>query len=186
MAMRLTDKVREVIRQVLQPGQRVVDATVGNGYDTLLLARQVFPGGRVDGFDCQAEALAVARERLAQAGFVDSVHFWERSHAEMAEVVEGPVAMVVFNLGYLPGGDQTITTEAPGTITALTAARDLLAPAGFISVIAYPGHPAGMIEYEAVAEWMAERKAAGDTVLHECPRALRAVPPEWFLLRAKS
>lgn len=184
--MRLTDKVRAVIHRFVQPGQRVVDATVGNGYDTLLLARQVFPGGRVDGFDCQSAALAVARERLEQAGFVESVRFWERSHAEMAEVVEEPVHFVVFNLGYLPGGDQTITTEAESTLPALRAARALLLPGGFISVVAYPGHPAGLVEYEAVAAWMAEQKQAGDMVLHECPRAMRAVPPEWFLLQANN
>lgn len=182
--MRLTDKVREVVRRVVQPGQHVVDATVGRGFDTLLLARAVSPGGRVDGFDCQAEAIEATRERLEQAGFVQTVRLWHQSHAEMAAVVQQPVHFVVFNLGYLPGGDETITTEAESTLQALQAARELLLPGGFISVVAYPGHPAGLIEYEAIAAWMAEQKKQGNIVLHECPRAMRAVPPEWFLLQA--
>ena len=64
----LTTLAQQAVAAVLGPGGLAVDATVGNGHDTLFLARRVAPRGRVFGFDIQPAALAGARRRLAAAG----------------------------------------------------------------------------------------------------------------------
>jgi hypothetical protein len=61
----------------------------------------------------------------------------------------------MFNLGYLPGGDHSFTTRAATTVAALGRITGLLAPGGLITVVAYPGHPAGDEENAAVADYLA-------------------------------
>ena len=71
----------------------------------------------------------------------------------MEQYVTGPVDVVVFNLGWLPGGDHTITTHVGSTLDALNAALRLIKPGGLITVCAYPGHAEGACELEAVTNW---------------------------------
>lgn len=59
----------------LRPGWRVVDAGCGVGDVTLLAASLIGPHGIVVGVDTDAEALAVAEARAAQAGLADQVRF---------------------------------------------------------------------------------------------------------------
>jgi len=149
--------VREVLTRVLQPGDRAVDGTVGNGHDTQFLATVVGPTGQVVGFDVQAAALASAQERLAAAGVAERCTLVLASHAEMQVHVpadwRGTVRAVTFNLGYLPGGDKAVVTTAQSTLPALQAALDLLAPGGVMTVALYVGHPGGAAEADAVLQW---------------------------------
>ncbi|CAL5405062.1 unnamed protein product [Camellia sinensis] len=73
-------------------------------------------------------------------------------HSKMEEVVPKgvPVRLVVFNLGYLPGGDKALITRSETTLQALEAAKRMLASGGLISIVVYVGHPGGREEYEAV------------------------------------
>jgi predicted methyltransferase len=153
---KLTEKAQEVVRAVVRPGDIVIDATVGNGHDTRFLADLVGPAGRVFGFDIQPDALAAAAERLAVR-----THFVliPADHARMRETIpaehHGQVAAVMFNLGYLPGGDHGITTTAATTLPNLAASLELLKPGGVHTVVAYRGHRGGREEVEAVKERLA-------------------------------
>ena len=97
-------------------GTRVVDATAGNGHDTEFLARRVGPGGSVIAIDLQPAAVAATRRRIAQvaAGASAEVDVIEGDHAQLDQLVpadwRGTVALVLFNLGYLPGGGRALTT----------------------------------------------------------------------------
>ena len=126
-----------------------VDATAGNGQDTLYLAEHC---RKVYAFDIQEEALKKTAELLKTAS-LDNVTLIHASHATMAETVREPADVIVFNLGYLPKGDVTITTTAEETVKALEAACGLLKENGLISVIIYHGHPEGRKEKEAVLKW---------------------------------
>jgi predicted methyltransferase len=113
--------------QVVEVGDVVVDATCGNGYDTKVLATLVGEAGTVHAVDVQPEALvktAAKLEELKRRGFtLPAVHMHCRSHAEMADFVDhGSAALVVFNLGYLPGSDHSIVTTAKSTVAAIQAA----------------------------------------------------------------
>jgi predicted methyltransferase len=173
---KLTEKAHEVVRAVVRPGDVVIDATVGNGHDTCFLVNLVGPAGTVFGFDVQPAALTSAADRLAGRPNVAPV---QADHARMRELVpaelQGRVAPVMFNLGYLPGGDHGLTTTAATTLPALAAALDLLKPGGVLTVVAYRGHPGGREEAAAVSEWLGDMSighvslTAEDTVGHSGP-----------------
>lgn len=154
----LTAEAQEWVAQILAAGDTAVDATVGNGHDTLFLAHHVGTAGRVYGFDPQPAALETARARLAEAGVLGRVWLHPFGHEHMATALPpecaGRLRAVMFNLGYLPGGDKSRTTLPATTLAALTAAVDGLAPAGRISLIAYTGHAGGRAEAEAVKDWL--------------------------------
>lgn len=141
----------------LEAGALAVDATLGNGRDTCFLAERVGETGRVFGFDAQPEAVARTRRRLEAAGLAGRVTLFERGHEAMRAALPpeavGRVRAVTFNLGYLPGGDKSCITRPETTIPALSAARDVLAPGGVLTVVVYAGHPGGAEESDAVAAW---------------------------------
>lgn len=139
------------ISSAVLPGDTVVDATAGNGHDTVFLARLAGPAGHVHAFDVQEEAIRSTRERMEEAGLLTpNVHLHLSSHDRLAELVSGPVKAIVFNLGYLPGGDKKTVTRTDSTLAALEQAAALIAPNGLLSVMCYPGHEGGAAEAEAV------------------------------------
>ncbi len=182
---RPTALVQEILAGLLREGDHVIDATAGNGHDTRFLAECVGISGRVFGFDVQAAAIAAASARIEQAGLAERVEFFLESHANLDQHVdENSIAAVMFNLGYLPGEDHALTTRTEGTLTALAASsRVLKKSGGVISVICYPGHPAGAIEAAAVEKWMAEQAGKGWRVAKY--GALHTRRPAPFLLLAK-
>lgn len=145
----------------LRPGDCAIDATAGNGVDTLFLARAVGSGGRVHAFDIQDAALAATEARLAKElpEGRRRVFLHLASHDKMMERIpeedHGKVAAVMFNLGYLPGADQTVITRPSTTLPALETALTLLRKEGVLTVAVYPGHEGGRTEADAVEEWAA-------------------------------
>src|ERR1700741_700591 len=118
---RLTAEATNWIALVLPEGGLAVDATVGNGYDTLFLAHRVGPGGMVLGFDVQKAALAGARELLKFVGSTGRVSLIHDSHARLENYLPAgaKVQAAMFNLGYLPRGNREIITRPETTIAAL-------------------------------------------------------------------
>ncbi|MFZ9869677.1 MAG: class I SAM-dependent methyltransferase [Candidatus Kapaibacteriota bacterium] len=147
--------VHALLQHIVQPGDVVVDATVGNGYDTSVLAELVGPTGTVYGFDIQAEAIASTRARLSDLS--NRVEMFHAGHEELITYlpssVHGSIRAVTFNLGYLPGGDKSCTTTTATTCAAVTQAMQILAPGGTITVVCYP-HPEGQAEYRALLEML--------------------------------
>jgi len=142
------------LRERLRPGDRVVDATCGNGQDTLLLAELVGESGHVWAFDIQEEALQRTAERLADAGCRERVELVPAGHERLGELVSGPLQAVVFNLGYLPAGKPEVRTSAKTTLSALQQSAELLAPGGILLIAVYTGHDKGE-EWATVREWAA-------------------------------
>lgn len=189
---RLVVWAHEVLRGHLREGDRAIDGTVGNGHDTCWLATCVGETGRVFGFDLQEQAVAATRRRLAEQGLDRRVTVYREDHSRLLDRVpttwQGTVRGVVFNLGYLPGGDKTFTTRPSTTLLAVEAcATQLLAPGGLLSILSYTGHPGGAEESDAVRRW-AQRLAEGDYDV-ECiasepdSRGSTDGRPELFLVR---
>ncbi len=148
---RPTALAQQILRPLIQQGDLVIDATAGNGHDTAFLADCVGATGRVLAFDIQAAALVSAKARVGDCSWVD---FFHESHAAIGtHAAPQSVAAIMFNLGYLPGEDHDLTTEAAETLQALGVAATLLKPGGVLSVICYPGHPAGAAEAAEVESW---------------------------------
>lgn len=172
---RLTAAANSWIELALFDGALAVDATVGNGYDTLFLAHRVGPNGTVLGFDVQKAALAGARELLKFVGSAGRVSLIHDSHSRLESYIPygASVQAAMFNLGYLPRGNRQIITRPDTTIAALETLLKHLDPNGRITVLAYRSHEGGVPEYDEVrnfleslpdAEWVVEELAGnGDS-----------------------
>ncbi|MBS3976966.1 MAG: class I SAM-dependent methyltransferase [Syntrophomonadaceae bacterium] len=144
----------EIIKAVVVLGDTVVDATAGNGKDTLFLAGIVGSSGKVVAFDCQVEAIKATLHSLEQHGVSSWVQIVAAGHQKMDEFIFEPVKAVMFNLGYLPGSDKKVITTAENTLCALEKALRLLLVNGVITIVVYPGHPGGKEEAQAIEEYL--------------------------------
>lgn len=137
------------------PGDSVIDATCGNGHDTVFLCRL---GAKVFAFDCQQEALAKTGELVTQElGEYPDLWLERRCHSTFPDIIQpSSLKLAVYNLGYLPGGDKNITTKVTTTLASLKCALQLLATGGILSCTFYPGHEEGAREKEAVIAWAKE------------------------------
>jgi SAM-dependent methyltransferase len=154
----LTQIAHELLSPVIQAGDFAVDATVGNGHDTRFLAEQVGDEGKVLGLDVQESAILVTAARLGEAGLKHRVDLVQKGHEQLdkllPEGMRAKLKVVMFNLGYLPGGDHGLITRADTTLKALDAALGQLRPDGLISLMVYRGHPGGNEEYRAITDWL--------------------------------
>lgn len=173
----------DILRQAVQPGDTAVDATMGNGHDTLFLCQLVGEAGRVYAFDVQAQAVENTRLRLREAGVESRARLFLLGHERMAEQVEGPVSAVVFNLGWLPGGDHAVTTHWETTHAAIESAFALLRPMGVAVICAYPGHAEGDRERAALTDLLSALPPQRYNVLWH--KFLNAGPgaPECFVVQ---
>ncbi len=150
----LLDTQKYLITPHIQPGGTVVDFTMGNGHDTLWLSRQVGEQGKVCAFDIQQQALDSTAARLAEHG-ASNVTLIKDSHSNVKAYVKEPICAGLFNLGYLPGGDRSITTMRETTLPAIAAAIDLLDAGGGLLIAVYPGHAEGTAEGIEIAKLLA-------------------------------
>ncbi|MGB1260653.1 MAG: class I SAM-dependent methyltransferase [Akkermansiaceae bacterium] len=129
------------ISAIVERGEVVMDATLGNGHDTLFLAQCVGERGRVIGFDVQQAAIDATRERLVSSGVPEAVYQLHlMSHSRAGDVINEPCAAVMFNLGYLPGAEKSTITQTKTTLEAIRAGLALLRDGGILTVMCYPGH----------------------------------------------
>lgn len=138
-------------QQKIASGDVVVDATCGNGHDTLFLAERVGKQGKVYAFDVQPQAIEKTRERLTENDCMGQVELICASHERVQEFVHEKVKVVLFNLGFLPKGNKSLTTLHETTIRAIENSLDLLETSGIILIVFYPGHEAGALEREKVS-----------------------------------
>jgi predicted methyltransferase len=166
--VRLFPNVLEIARRLIaervKEGEKAIDATMGNGNDTLFLAQLVGQEGRVYAYDIQPQAVERTTERLAREGVLERVQIHLASHEEMSRL-EQPVGAIMFNLGYLPGGNKDITTQAESTLRAIEAGLSLLRPGGIMTIMIYWGHEAGKVEKEVVEQYCQQLNQAEFLVL---------------------
>lgn len=189
-----------LVRPYVTPDAAVVDATCGNGHDTLALARM--NPAQLYAFDIQEQAVRATTELLQRHGYSKSIADGKitvccQAHEQMGTVVpEGdcpdpgddgaPVRAVIFNLGYLPGGDKERTTRADSTLAALRAAMELLAPDGVICITMYSGHPEGKREKTALLEFASALDAGKWHTAYVSMPNQKHDPPEILLITRKS
>ena len=175
----LTEIAQTRISKAIQPGQVVIDATVGNGFDTSFLAKKVGEHGLVYGFDVQAQAIESTRKRL-EVGRCRNVKLLQQSHSYIQRHISGSVSAAMFNLGYLPRGDHSITTRPDTTVAALEQTADRLVSGGMITILAYRGHDGGSEEAAAVEKWLQEQ---GDCTIERIDsQPMKISSPVLFIL----
>ena len=141
------------INNYISCGDTVIDATAGNGNDTLKLCRAVEKEGTVYAFDIQEVALEETKKRLLENGFENATLILD-SHSQMDKYIKEKVKAVIFNLGYLPGGDHKVQTKADTTKKAIEKSLELLSDDGFVSISIYYGKNSGTEEKTAVMEYL--------------------------------
>lgn len=169
--------------RTIREGDTVVDATMGNGKDTLFLCDLVGGSGHVYAFDVQAEAVERTRERVREAGFEPRTTLLLAGHETMADHVKAPVQAVMFNLGWLPGAEHIVTTRTETTLKAVSAALELIAPGGIVTVCVYPGHEEGTRELKALKEYVSGLSVRTFNVLYHSFVNASSQTPQLFLIQ---
>ncbi|KAG8086068.1 hypothetical protein GUJ93_ZPchr0010g8808 [Zizania palustris] len=190
--LKATELAHAVWRSIVRKGDTVVDATCGNGNDTLAMLKMV-AGERVQGcvygLDIQESAIESTSSFLKTAvnsREMELVKLFPICHSRMEEIVpkNSPTRLVAFNLGYLPGGDKTIITIPTTTELALQAASRIVCSDGLISVLVYIGHPGGRDEL-SVVESFASSLPVNTWVSSKFEMLNRPIAPVLILLHKK-
>lgn len=161
-----TDWYRSFIKQQVKPGNLCIDATMGNGNDTLLLCRLAGPSGHCMAFDIQKEALLHTKTLLESEDIPGSSYTLLLESHENISLYAKPesISCIVFNLGYLPSGDHTLATKPDSTLTAIQQSLPLLKKGGLMTICIYSGGDSGFEERDAVLDY------------------LKALPPKQYLV----
>lgn len=146
---------RELIQGFTYPGAIAIDATAGNGKDTLLLSDSVGEEGKVYAFDIQEKAIKSLKNKLCSFNN-NNVITINDGHENLDRYVKEAVDIVTFNLGYLPGGNHEIITRGETTLIAIKKTLSLLKRPGLIVIVSYTGHPGGREENELLKKYFKE------------------------------
>ena len=141
------------LKEIVSSEDVVIDATLGNGYDALLLAELVGDKGKVYAFDIQEQAIERAKANIPE-NLKNRIEFIHDSHVNISDKVKEPVKLVLFNLGYLPNSDKDITTKVETTLEALKNSLSVLSEFGVVMLVIYRGHDEGKLEYEKIYEYI--------------------------------
>ncbi|MBQ2716564.1 MAG: class I SAM-dependent methyltransferase, partial [Clostridia bacterium] len=153
-------------------------------YDTEFLARTVGMSGKVYAFDIQPAAVESTKRRLAEVGCPENYTLICDSHHNAAKYIDCKIKGGMFNLGWLPGGDKSITTMRETTMPAIETAISLLDSDGVLTVAVYPGHPEGDAEGKMIEEYL-----SGLSRFKLCVTKIKIVnsptSPYFFLIETK-
>ncbi|WP_312095682.1 class I SAM-dependent methyltransferase [Niallia sp.] len=148
----------QLLAKAVTKGDIAIDATMGNGHDTVFLANLVGEHGKVYSFDIQQDALHATREKLSNQEWQEAVSLHLCGHEHVKEIVpttyHGKVSGAIFNLGYLPGGDKSIVTKAETTISAIEQLLQIMSKEGILVLVIYHGHPEGAIERDKLMAYV--------------------------------
>lgn len=146
-----------LIEEAVNKGETVIDATCGNGYDTVFLSNIVGEKGHVFGFDIQEQAIQHTRENLAlhkitNTTVIKDSHSNAIHHLTVDQLTS--LGAAIFNLGYLPGSDKGIVTKSETTILAIEGILTHLKENGIVVLVVYHGHEGGSIEKRNIMEYV--------------------------------
>lgn len=187
----VTRRSHNLVAPYIKEGDTVVDATLGNGSDAAFLAERIGPDGTLYGFDIQKEAVEMTRKRLSAEKQMSSepkpakckLLLFTESHDRMDELIKEAPSVIMFNLGYLPGGDKEITTVPETTLPAIRKGLSLLKNGGIMSIVTYKGHPGAMEEHRLVTDFLAKLSPKEFEVLSFIQTNRSEATPELHLIQ---
>lgn len=141
------------MREHVGEGAFCIDATAGRGFDTAFLCELVGNSGRVIAFDIQEEAVTSTKTLLNEKELKAEVYL--ESHIKMNTYVDKQsVDGIMFNFGYLPGGDHKICTNKEESIKAIEVGLELLKKQGVMALCIYHGGDTGFEEKDAIMSYL--------------------------------
>ena len=170
--LRPVEMAHQMLSKTIKSGDVVVDATMGNGWDTAFLAGLT---DKVYAFDVQKEAL-VSTQALLQEKKLEAKLILD-GHESIDKYVKDSVKAAIFNLGYLPRADKSVITQPSTTLRALDILKEKLLPHGQIMLVVYYGHEGGQSEKDAVLAWASELPQAQWHVMKYEPLNQIHTPP---------
>ncbi len=153
---RVLQYAQTLLKSAIGNGDIAVDATAGNGHDTLFLAGLVGDDGFVYAFDVQKQAVDATLHRLLDNALEHRAVVLKDGHENVAKYVDKPISGAIFNLGYLPGSDHEVITRPNTTIQALESLLKLLKIGGIIVLVIYHGHEGGKKERDEVIRFVSD------------------------------
>lgn len=182
---KITEVNKIFLEKIIEKGHVVIDATMGNGYDTVYLGNLVGETGKVYAFDVQEEALTSTRKKVVRDNMEDRIELIHDGHENLDKYVKEEVSCVVFNLGYLPRAKHMVITKPDTTLEAIKKSLELLKPNGIISIAAYIGHEGGLDEKNYICEYLDNLDQRQYNVLHmEFTNQINN-PPQLILVEKK-
>lgn len=182
---KITEVNKIFLEKIIEKGDVVIDATMGNGYDTVYLGNLVGETGKVYAFDVQEEAIKSTRKKVERDDMTSRVELILDGHENLDKYVKENISCVVFNLGYLPRAKHTVITKPDTTLKAIKKSLDLLKPNGIISIAAYIGHEGGLEEKNHICEYLNNLDQNQYNVLHmEFTNQINN-PPQLILVEKK-
>ena len=145
-----TELVKKFWLEYINEDSVAIDATVGNGNDTLFLSERC---RKVYGFDIQQVAIDNTAALLKENSITNYELICD-DHRNVDRYIQEEIDLAVYNLGYLPRGDKHITTKADSTLESLEKVLELLKVNGLISITIYWGHEEGRKERERVVDFL--------------------------------
>ena len=152
----ILNMVKKICNENITKNDYVVDMTIGNGNDTLFLANL---SKKVFGFDIQNIAIENTKTLLKENNALN-YELFNISHDKINDVLkeyENNIKLILFNLGYLPCGDKSITTNHETTLNAVKNSLSMLCDNGLILIVFYP-HQEGKLEAQVVLEYLNKNK----------------------------
>lgn len=171
----------DFLKEVLTPDSITVDATMGNGNDTLFLAKH---SKVVYAFDVQKEALEKTAQRLSDHHMTNAQLILD-GHENLDQYVSSLTAGI-FNLGYLPQADKNLVTKPKTTLLALQKMIERLVLGGRIAIMVYYGHDGGQEEKEQLLEFVSNLPQKKITVMQYQALNQQNTPPFLLLLEKHS
>ncbi|MGM0445204.1 MAG: class I SAM-dependent methyltransferase [Bacillota bacterium] len=153
-----------IIDNYLDNNKVLVDATCGNGYDTLFLSKKLDQNGKIYTFDIQKTAIENTKEKLKDKDL--KIEYINDGHEKIDKYIDEKINCIIYNLGYLPGSNKDIITKKETTIKSLQKSLKLLAINGLIVLVIYSEHEGGEKEKNAVLEFAANLDHKNYNVLH--------------------
>ena len=182
---KITEVNKIFLDKIVQKGDVVIDATMGNGYDTIYLGNLVGENGKVYAFDVQEEAIKSTKKKVERDNMTDRVELILDGHQNLDKYVKEEVSCVVFNLGYLPRAKHVVITKPDTTLEAIKKSLKLLKPNGIISIAAYIGHEGGLEEKNYICEYLDNLNQNEFNVLHMQFTNQINNPPQLILIEQK-
>lgn len=152
----ITQFCHDFVEDYIAEGDSCIDATAGNGNDTEFLCQKVGKSGKVYAFDIQSTAIENTKKRLSENNLLERAELILDGHENMCSYVKEEVSAILFNFGYLPGGDHTIATQSDTSILAMEHALSLLKKGGVMNLCIYSGKDTGYEEKECILSYLQE------------------------------
>ena len=165
--LQITEQIHHFVKEHVEAGDICIDATAGCGNDTLFLCELTGSRGEVMAFDIQPQALEKTATLLAEHQYMAELVL--DSHENMADYMgEASVACIMFNFGYLPGGDHAMMTKADTSVKAIEAGLSLLKKGGIMTLCLYSGSDSQREEKDAVLAMLKELDSKQYLVITSC------------------